>query len=237
MALLGVQLCRGVFVSQRHQNGVHHASLLGAGSQLGDTMYPDLFINRVWIAKTKSHSTCQELPPLFLLANRRQFLEAKSLVAAVCMGYVSAHTATYFFCNQADVQCNGLSYQRRSLYLAILYQFFRETACDVRDIEEDERENLKTIPVRLGKEKTLLLLAGIGIILDNVLTGAILVSNSSVRVDVPAFVRGLVRVCLTIAAYSRVLKYTRDHFLAWGQMALLGLLPVLLAQAELLGND
>ena len=67
------------------------------------------------------------------------------------MGFVCAETSMYRARMSADNPCSSITIRQRSLCLAILYQLFRETVCDARDIDEDSKENLNTLPVRLGK--------------------------------------------------------------------------------------
>lgn len=151
------------------------------------------------------------------------------------MGYVTADTSMFYFCHdQAASSCTEQSLQARSLCLAVLYQFFRETACDVRDIAEDARDEMKTLPVRLGKTRTLLLMAAVGMLLDVLITKGVVVTFSRVHLNPTLLMSGILRVGMMMSAYSIILRYPREHRLAWGTMSLLGLVPVLWAQAILL---
>ena len=151
------------------------------------------------------------------------------------MGYVTADTSMFYFCHNKSGHCTDLSIRTRSLCLAVLYQFFRETACDTRDTAEDAKDGMQTLPVRLGKTNTLYLMASMGILLDALFTEAISVSWSGLQLDVPSLMTSFVRVSITIGVYSKILQYPRGDRLAWGGMSLLGLLPVLWAQSTLLG--
>ena len=166
-----------------------------------------------------------------------QFLDAKSVISAACMGYVTAGTSMFFFCHSADAHCTGQSLRTRSLCLAILYQFFRETSCDVRDIAEDKRDGMKTLPVRLGKSNTLLLMVSLGALLDTVLTSGLSMDWSGIQMDPARLVGSVLRVGVTIGTYSIILHYPRRNMLAWGMMSLLGLVPVLWAQGTLLESN
>jgi 4-hydroxybenzoate polyprenyltransferase len=168
-----------------------------------------------------------------LLLNFVQLGEAKSLVVALCMASVCADASMAYFCRQAESQCSDRNLRRRSFSLAVLYEFFRETSCDVRDIAEDAKEGLHTLPVRLGKRKTMLLMTVVGLLLDSILTQSVTFTASGVVVRSPQLAYAILRVGLTMAAYRQILKYPRDNYWAWGSMSLFGLVPVLFAQAAL----
>ncbi|KLJ10738.1 hypothetical protein EMPG_13881 [Blastomyces silverae] len=125
------------------------------------------------------------------------------------------------------------SLQTRSLCLAILYQFFRETACDIRDIAEDTEDGMKTLPVRLGKGNTMLLMSVVGMFSDVFLTGRV---GPSLQVVPSLALQSVVRVGFTMCVYSQILRYPRENYWAWGLMSLLGLVPVLPAQLSLLNS-
>ncbi|PGH04562.1 hypothetical protein GX51_03393 [Blastomyces parvus] len=158
--------------------------------------------------------------------------EWKSLIAAISMGCVTAGSSMFHVC-QRDVQCNDQSLQTRSLCLSILYQFFRETACDIRDIAEDTEDGMKTLPVRLGKGNTVLLMSVVGLILDGLLTGGV---DRSLQVVPSLAFQSVVRIGFTMCVYSRILRYPRENYWAWGFMSLFGLVPVLSAQLCLLNS-
>ena len=162
-----------------------------------------------------------------------QLGEAKSLVVALCMASVCADASIAYYCRQAEFQCSDRHLRTRSFYLAVLYNFIRETSFDVRDIAEDANEGLKTLPVRLGKQNTMLLMTFVGFLLDSVLTESVAFTTSGIIVRSPQLAQALVRVGLTMAAYWQILKYPRDNNWAWGSMSLFGLVPVLFAQAAL----
>lgn len=138
-----------------------------------------------------------------------------------------------YYCRQAESQCSDRNLLRRSFYLAVLYEFFRETSCDVRDIAEDTKEGLKTLPVRLGKQNTMLLMTVVGLLLDSILTQSVAFTASGIIVRSPQLAHAILRIGLTMVAYWQILKYPRDNNWAWGCMSLLGVAPVLFAQAAL----
>ncbi|KAF5027509.1 hypothetical protein F66182_380 [Fusarium sp. NRRL 66182] len=170
---------------------------------------------------------------LALIKPKTLLFEAKSLVVAFCMATVCADASMSYCCRQQEPDCSDDSLRTRSFYLAVLYQFLRETSCDIRDIAEDSKEGLKTLPVKLGKQNTILFLAGVGLLVESFLTLGIDVTASAVIVSFPLVSRAFLRVGLTMAAYWQVLSYPRGNCLAWGSMSLLGLVPVLFAQADL----
>lgn len=151
----------------------------------------------------------------------------------MCMASVCAEASMAFYCTPSDSHCADESLRRKSFYLAILYQFFRETSCDVRDIAEDAKEGLETLPVRLGKRNTMLLMTLGGILIDSILTASMVFSDGLVVIDQMRFAYSVLRVTMTMTAYWQVLRYPRNNYLAWGSMSLLGLTPVLFAQASL----
>ncbi|KAH7395905.1 hypothetical protein BKA64DRAFT_674923 [Cadophora sp. MPI-SDFR-AT-0126] len=170
-----------------------------------------------------------------LLIKPKSFLgEAKSLVVALCMASVSAQASVAYYCPREGFQCSDESIRWKSVQLACLYQFLRETACDVRDIDEDTREGLHTLPVKLGKVKTILLMGLVGLSLDLVITQSLVVTAArGVIVRFPHALYSASRIGSTILAYSLILQFPRANVWAWGIMSLLGLTPVLFAQAAL----
>lgn len=138
-----------------------------------------------------------------------------------------------YYCQPESNQCSDKALQLRSFQLACLYQFLRETACDVRDIGEDTAEGLNTLPVKLGKQNTMLLISLVGILLDLALTQSIIITADGIIVRYPQLIYSFLRIGSTIAAYSLILRYPRENVWAWGTMSLFGLTPVLFAQAAL----
>jgi len=138
-----------------------------------------------------------------------------------------------YYCQQDDFQCSDNALRSRSFQLACLYQFLRETACDARDIDEDTEEGLNTLPVKLGKQNTILLMSFVGLLLDLVLTQSVVIAAGGIAVRYPQTIYSFLRVGSTIIAYSWILRYPRENVWAWGAMSLFGLAPVMLAQATL----
>lgn len=150
------------------------------------------------------------------------------------MASVTAEASMAYSCRQG-YQCVERDVRTRSFYLAVLYQFFRETSCDVRDIPEDTKEGIDTLPVKLGKLNTMLLLATIGVLIDGLLTHGIDITPGGVLVNSQLLTHAFLRVGLTMLAYWQVLRFPRQNAWAWGSMSLLGLSPVLFAQGALRG--
>ncbi|EGE81028.2 hypothetical protein BDDG_03969 [Blastomyces dermatitidis ATCC 18188] len=116
---------------------------------------------------------------------------------------------------------------------SVLYQFFRETTCDIRDIAEDTEDGMKTLPVRLGEGNTMLLMSVVGMFFDVLLTGGV---GPSLQVAPSLAFQSVVRVGCTMCVYSQILRYPRENYWAWGLMSMLGLVPVLPAQLCLLNS-
>ncbi|KAH8817504.1 hypothetical protein F5884DRAFT_853918 [Xylogone sp. PMI_703] len=170
---------------------------------------------------------------LALTKPKTLLVEGKSLVVALCMSSVTASASMAYYCRQAESQCSDITLRTRSFYLAVLYNFFRETSCDMRDIAEDAKEGLHTLPVRLGKQNTMLLMTAVGLLLDPVLTQSVAFTTSGIVVRSSQLAYSILRVGLTMAAYRQILKYPRDNHWPWGLVCLFGLVPVLFAQAAL----
>lgn len=149
------------------------------------------------------------------------------------MGYVGAETSMYHVCMNGSVPCASLDLQQRSLNVSILYQFIRETVCDIRDIGEDSQEKLTTLPVLLGKRLTLILLLLVGIPVDTFLTGGITLSWAGSSINWSLAATSALRMTVTVITYLVVLRFPRDNSIVWGSSALFGLLPVLSAQLAL----
>jgi 4-hydroxybenzoate polyprenyltransferase len=139
-----------------------------------------------------------------------------------------------YCCRQEQLYCGDRNLRRRCFLLAVLYNFIRETSCDLRDMEEDAKEGLQTLPVRLGKQNTLLLMTIAGLVLDAGLTQSIAFTLSGISVRPLQLAYSILRVGLTMAAYWHILKFPRDNHWAWGSVCLLGLVPVLFAQPALI---
>ena len=172
-----------------------------------------------------------------------QFREGKSLVVAVCMGIITSDTPMFFYCHDKNSVCSDSSIRTKAQLLAILYQFFRETVCDVRDMEEDIRDGMDTLPIRLGRFNTLLSLFVLGTFADTLLTGGIWIDlelsgtgvlDMMVRMQMDLVIQSLARVGLTVGFFIEILRYPRSNSLAWGLSSLFGLVPVISAQASLL---
>lgn len=164
----------------------------------------------------------------------QQLGEGKSLVVAICMASVTAGSSGAYYCNSDDSPCSHETLRARSFQLACLYQFFRETTCDVRDIKEDAVEGLATLPVMLGKKNTLLFMTLLGLVLDALLTRSVAItSNNAIIIRHTQLAYSSLRIGSTMAAYYMILRYPRDSHRAWGIMSLFGLVPVMFAQAAL----
>ncbi|KND93730.1 hypothetical protein TOPH_01647 [Tolypocladium ophioglossoides CBS 100239] len=194
-----------------------------SGFQTAIQMYRFSFIGLCWGTPCIPVMSPASGFRLRLCKPKTVFREAKSLVVAVCMGYITADTGMFYFCHGKDAQCTEQSLRTRSLCLAVLYQFFRETACDIRDVDEDRRDGMKTLPVRMGRRGTLLLLTGLGLVLDALLTGGVSVASRGVQISNRLLVASVERVLICMGLYGQILEHPRDDYLVWGIMALGGL--------------
>jgi hypothetical protein len=235
LGLWSVGHCACMHCLVGHADSDRYISILASGPALGCSLYPAILNLKESnsgqaenIGKFPTSSRIAELPLNFV-----QLIEAKSLVVALCMASVCAEASMAYYCRQAESQCSDRNLRRRSFYLAVLYEFFRETSCDVRDIVEDAKEGLKTLPVKLGKQNTMLLMTVVGLLLDSILTQSVAFTASGIIVRSPQLAHAILRIGLTMIAYWQILKYPRDNYWAWGCMSLFGLVPVLFAQAAL----
>ena len=117
--------------------------------------------------------------------------------------------------------------QAQALAYTILYDFLLETIFDLRDIDEDVRNGVRTLPVALGRERTLWLLAAVVNLGDLIITG--------VRLDLWTAAECILRSTLSCALFAYIaLHKPRSDTTAWGILTLIGLVPAWWAQAKLL---
>ena len=153
------------------------------------------------------------------------------------MAYVTVDTSIIYFCSgSTTTQCSKLPFRSECLDLAILYQFFRETVCDVRDIAEDTKDGMETLPIRLGGKNTLCLMGVLGTFVDASLTRGISIDSSwGFYIDKFCLAEAILRVGMTMLFYSKILEYQHGNVIAWGTASLIGLTPVVWAQRSLDG--
>jgi 4-hydroxybenzoate polyprenyltransferase len=151
------------------------------------------------------------------------------------MAYVTVDTSMVYFCSGGTTpQCSELSLRGECLGLAILYQFFRETVCDTRDIYDDLQDGMKTLPISLGRDKTLWLMGIVGSLVDAIITRGISIDGVwSVHVNTSLLMESLLRVSMTMLFYYKVLEHHHGDVMAWGTSSLIGLTPVIWAQRSL----
>ena len=138
----------------------------------------------------------------------------------------------FYFCHNRG-QCTESSLRTKTILVTAIYQFIRETACDIRDIEEDTKYDMKTLPVRLGKRNTMFLVTVFGMLLDTLTTKGVVITGTGIHVNLTLLLESIVRVGVTMFGYTMILKYPKGHNTAWGLSSLLGLVPILWAQATL----
>lgn len=138
----------------------------------------------------------------------------------MCMGYVDADVASYHACLANPGFCRPDEIQMRTLAFSCLYNWVRETVFDTRDIDEDVKEKLHTLPVTLGRTMTIWLATLVAFV------GDVLISPSTGFENVirPASMMLLCLFCL---------QYPRESGGAWAIFALFGLTPATWAQIRL----
>lgn len=165
-----------------------------------------------------------------------KFREAKSLVVAMYMAYVPVDTSMVYVCSgSTTTQYSESSFRGESLGLAILYQFFRETVCDARDIAMDTEDGMKALPVRLGRKNNFCPMSILGTFVDAALTRGISTDGACVYVDRLLLAEAILRVGMSMLFYSKVLEHHHGNVISWGTASLMGFLPVIWAQRSLGG--
>jgi 4-hydroxybenzoate polyprenyltransferase len=109
----------------------------------------------------------------------------------------------------------------QSLAYSMLYNFLRETICDARDVFEDKQEGLRTLPMVLGPNGTMVFLAITAIFGDMAITGGFDMES-------------LFRSVITLIISGVVVRQPRENGTPWGFLILFGLLPAWWAQFRLL---
>ena len=154
----------------------------------------------------------------------------KSSFGAVCIGLMDTKVVAQHVCAAHPSSCGSevsSMRQARALAYTILYDFLLETIFDLRDIDEDVRNGVKTLPVALGRERTLLLLAAVVNLGDLIITG--------VRLDLWTAAECVFRSTLSWALFAYTASNRpRSDTAAWGLVTLIGLVPAWWAQVRLL---
>lgn len=113
----------------------------------------------------------------------------------------------------------------RSFAVAFLYNWVRETMCDVRDLDEDTEEGVPTLPVAFGKSGTLALILFVAVAAEQVFMGSGLLR--------PLPFDSVLRVAVTFVGCVLIKDRPREDTFTWGLIALIGLCPATWAQARL----
>lgn len=103
----------------------------------------------------------------------------------------------------------------------MLYNFIRETICDARDVAEDKREGMRTLPIALGSTGTMVFLFLTATLGDVIITGGF-------------GMEPLLRSVITMVMCAVVVRQPRENGKYWGFLTLFGLLPAWWAQYRLL---
>lgn len=163
------------------------------------------------------------------------FAVAKSASVALVMANVDADIGASHACVVHDWQCRwnnlgvGTEVYWRSFALAFLYNWVRETMCDVRDMTEDAAEAVPTLPVTIGRRATLVLVA------LAVPATEQFIFSWLMQGDALAFAgwEAVARQVVTSTGCLLVMNQPREDKWTWSLVASFGLLPATWAQARL----
>ncbi|KAF2232253.1 hypothetical protein EV356DRAFT_253807 [Viridothelium virens] len=145
----------------------------------------------------------------------------KSLFGATCIGLMDV-TAVVLYLRGTMLHPENASSAGhfRVLMYTITYDFLWESICDVRDIQEDEQNNITTLATAFGVRPTLIFLGGSTMMGDLSIT---LLGGGSAVLSV-------VRSTVFWGAFAALaLHKPRSAVYPWGLATLFGLLPVWLA--------
>lgn len=144
----------------------------------------------------------------------------------------------YFCSGSTTTQCSEQPFRGECLGLAILYQFFRKTIYDARDVVKDTEDRIKTLPIRLRRKNTICLMGILGTCVDATLTRGISMNGAwGIYIDKSLLAEAILRVGMTMLFYSKVLEHHHENVIAWSTDSFIGLTPVIWAQQSLGGRD
>lgn len=163
------------------------------------------------------------------------FAVFKSASVALVMANVDADIGATHACMAHDWECRwdnlgvGSEIYWQSFALAFLYNWVRETMCDIRDRVEDSAEGVPTLPVTVGRKTALAML-----VVGTFLTEQVIFSGM-MQGDFRAFVGwdSVARQAVTLLGCWAVFDRPREDKCAWSFVAFCGLLPSTWAQARL----
>lgn len=154
----------------------------------------------------------------------------KSLFGAFCIALMDTKPIVRHVCAYYPASCNsGVSKKRQKQALAftVLYDFALETIFDLRDLDEDKQNGVRTLPVALGRRRTLLLLATVMVPGDLIIHGD--------KLGFWGAAESILRSTLTWFLLAYIGKNEpRGNTVVWGFLTIMGLLPSLWAQSGLL---
>ena len=154
----------------------------------------------------------------------------KSAFGALCIGLMDTKVIAQHVCTVRPGSCSSdVSNVRQTQALAytILYDFLLETVFDLRDMDEDCRNQVRTLPLALGFEQTVVLLAVVVTLADLFVTGF----TWDVWVVTECTSRSLLAWALSTYIAS---KWPRSDPAPWGLLTMIGLVPAWWAQVRLL---
>lgn len=145
----------------------------------------------------------------------------KSLFGATCIGLMDVTAVVlYLRGTMLHPETASSAGHIRVLMYTITYDFLWESISDVRDIQEDEQNNVTTLATAFGVRSTLIFLSGSTMVGDLFIT---LLGGGSAALSI-------VRSTVFWGAFSALaLHKRRSAMYSWGLATLVGLLPVWLA--------
>ena len=154
----------------------------------------------------------------------------KSAFGALCIGLMDTRAIAQHSCTVRPDSCNSSVSnlrQNKALAFTIIYDFLLETVFDLRDVDEDQRDQVRTLPLALGPERTVVLLAVVVTLADLFITGL----TWDISVVAECVLRSLLSWALSTYVVSR---WPRSDSVPWALLTMVGLVPAWWAQVRLL---
>ena len=163
------------------------------------------------------------------------FAVAKSASVALVMANVDGDIGALNACRTFDGECrlNNLGAESeiywRSFALAFIYNWVRETMCDVRDLMEDANEGIPTLPVTVGPWNAVALTTMGTFLTEQYIFAGLMQGN---LLAFPGW-ESVARQIITLLGCFTVFNKPREDKLTWSLVAFVGLLPATWAQSRL----
>ena len=139
---------------------------------------------------------------------------------ALCAGIVDTEVVICYACNIQGRMCPSFNRRLRLLCFAVLYNWYRETVYDIRDIAEDTANGVVTLPIVLGKRKGFATACLVTFLGDIVVSGNVGVWN-------------ILRVALVVILGIFTIARPRHEHFRWALFAIVGLVPACLGEWSL----